>query len=409
MELLPRLVKMGKRLGASDICVIATDTRYRMIRFANNEVSVSKSMSNTSTDVYVSVNGRRAINSTTETGRSALEKLVATTVRMARNSEPSDTYAPLPKGPFKYDKSLLRHASSNPSAGEMAEYVGLAIKGGLEAGAARVAGTLSHVVEKRRLYTSSGVEASSISSGLEISVRAFSNYESTGHFISVAADERSFKPYEAGLRAGEIAMMGKKPVSGEAGVYEALIGPLTFAHLVEQAGLFASAFYVDAGISFFAGQIGSEVASEKLTILDDPTLVGSYGVRAFDDEGVRTRRNTIISGGMLEGYLHNSGTAKKFGTSTTANAGLIIPHPFNLYVQPGDKNLDQLISSIDRGIWVTNDWYLRYQNYRSGEFSTIPRDGMFVIRSGSIEKAVKDLRISDNILGILRGVRDVGR
>ncbi len=409
MSQLERLVRLCSRLGATDVCVIISDTLNRMIRFANNEVTVAKSITSTYTEVYVCVEGRKAINTTTETGVEALERLARMTVKMAKNSVQSETYAPLPSGPFKYNKNLLKHVDRQPSPEDLSDFVGQAIQGGRDSGATRVAGTLSHTYEKRRLATSAGVEVSSENSGLEISVRAFANNESTGHFISVSSDPGDFKPYEAGFKAGEIAVMAGKPVSGEAGVYEALIGPMTFAHLIEQVGLFSSAFYVDAGISFLTDKLGSTVAADKLTVLDDPTISGSYGARAFDDEGVPTRRNTIISGGKLVGYLHNSGTAKKFGATTTANAGLIVPHPFNLYVQPGDKSMDELISSIDKGLWVTNDWYLRYQNYRAGEFSTIPRDGLFLVRRGSVEGAVKDLRISDNMLNLLKGVRDMGR
>ncbi|MEM4184006.1 MAG: metallopeptidase TldD-related protein, partial [Candidatus Caldarchaeum sp.] len=81
------------------------------------------------------------------------------------------------------------------------------------------------------------------------------------------------------------------------------------------------------------------------------------------------------------------------------------PHPFNLVCKPGDKPFDKLISSIDNGIWITNDWYLRYQNYRTGEFSTIPRDGLFLIKNGGVEKPLKGLRLSDNIVNILKGIR----
>ncbi len=80
----------------------------------------------------------------------------------------------------------------------------------------------------------------------------------------------------------------------------------------------------------------------------------------------------------------------------------------NLIVQGDGKPLDKLISEIDHGIYVTNDWYLRYQNYRTGDFSTIPRDGMFLIRKGSIEKPIRGLRISDNFLNILRNIRSLG-
>ncbi|HDJ04772.1 MAG TPA: TldD/PmbA family protein, partial [Candidatus Bathyarchaeota archaeon] len=158
-----------------------------------------------------------------------------------------------------------------------------------------------------------------------------------------------------------------------------------------------------------AGRIGSEVASEEFTLLDDPTLSGSYGARAFDDEGVPTRRNTIVDRGVLETYLHNSTTAKKFDTETTGNAGLIVPRPWNLVVEPGDKTFEELLSEIDRGLYVTNDWYLRYQNYRTGDFSTIPRDGLFLIKGGEVEGAVRELRISDNMIRVFKNLRALSK
>lgn len=101
-------------------------------------------------------------------------------------------------------------------------------------------------------------------------------------------------------------------------------------------------------------------------------MIGAYGAKAFDDEGTPTRDNKIIEKGVLKTYLHNSTTAKKFKTETTANAGLVSPQPWNLIVEPGGKSFEDLLSEVDDGVYVTNDWYLRYQNYRTGDFSTIP-------------------------------------
>jgi PmbA protein len=161
-------------------------------------------------------------------------------------------------------------------------------------------------------------------------------------------------------KAVEIAKMALNPVEGEPGTCECLLGPMTFAHLVEQLGVWSSAFYVDAEMSFLTGLLGQEAASREFTLYDDPTLAGTYGAAPFDAEGDPTRRNTIFENGVLKTYLHNTATAKKFNTSTTANAGIIVPHPFNLVVKTGGKTLDKLITGIDMGIWVTNDWYLRY-------------------------------------------------
>jgi PmbA protein len=64
-----------------------------------------------------------------------------------------------------------------------------------------------------------------------------------------------------------------------------------------------------------------------------------------------------------------------------------------------------LIASVDRGIYVTNDWYLRYQNFQTGDFSAIPRDAMFSIKDGKLDKPIKELRISDNVLRMLSSLQ----
>jgi len=259
------------------------------------------------------------------------------------------------------------------------------------------------------LTTSGNVHASQERGTLDISVRAFTSDISSGHSVSISGSEDEFNSSEAGRIAGEIAVAASNPKSGESGRFTALLGPLIFADLISQVGILSSAFLVDIGQSFLVDKVGTQVACEKLSLTDDPTIADSYGARAFDDEGFPTRRNVIIEKGVLKGYLHNSITAKKYDVETTGNAGLISPHPWNLVVESGEKSFDELLAEIDRGIYVTNDWYLRYQNYRRGDFSTIPRDGIFLIRDGFIESSVRELRISDNMLRILKNIRDLSR
>jgi PmbA protein len=173
-------------------------------------------------------------------------------------------------------------------------------------------------------------------------------------------------------------------------------------------GRFASAFYVDAGLSFLAGRIGQQVAAESLDLFDDPADPSALGASPFDAEGLPSKRKALLEGGILRTYLHNSSTAAKFGVQSTANAGLIAPAPYSLQVGAGNSSLDDLLSQMEQGIYVTNDWYLRYQNYSAGDLSFIPRDAMFLVRDGSIVSSLKELRISDNVLGMLQRVKALG-
>ncbi len=403
------VVGLGIKHGATDVVAKSVELNRTMIRFSNNEVTVSKSYRERMVNIFVMIKKQRAGSTISDLSAKALEKTVKKLIKMAKISPPADVYTQLPRGPFQYDPSLLKPSQLSMKPNRLIKHVRETINGASESGAVRVAGTLTATNARIALETSSQASAVQRGSSLETSVRAFTSDVASGHWVSVAKNERDFKPAEAGKFAGEIAKMAQNPKSGEPGRYTALLSPLVFGDFVNQMGILSSAFLVDAGRSFLIDKISSRVASKNFTLTDDPTLGDTYGTRAFDDEGVPARKNVIVKNGTFKTYLHNSTTATKFKVKTTANAGLIMPSPWNLVVDPGEETFEEMLSGIDEGIYVTNDWYLRYQNYRRGDFSTIPRDGVFRIDNGQITNPVKDLRISDNILRIFQNIKELSK
>ena len=402
-----QIVKFGLDRGATDVVAKLIEYDTTMIRFSNNEITVSKNYREAVVDIFLMIEKQRADLIIPLASTRALESGVERLINMAKITPPADVYAPLPEGPFSYDPSIQASPKISTTPDRVVGYVEKAIEEAREMRAKKVAGSLIASKARIDLATSGNVSAFREKASLEISVRAFASDIASGHFVSIAENEDDFRPGEAGRMAGEIANASLSPAAGEAGRYTALLGPLVFADLVNQVGALSSAFMVDAGRSFLIGKKGLGVASDKFTLTDDPTFKGTYGARAFDDEGVPARRNVIVEKGVLRTYLHNSTTAKKFDEETTGNAGLINPHPWNLVVEPGDGTFEELIAEIDDGVYVTNDWYLRYQNYQTGDFSTIPRDGMFRIKHGRIENPIRELRISDNMLRIFKNIRDL--
>ena len=408
-EIPPFLISLGKKEGATDVAVKLEQSDDTMIRFSNNEITVGKRWHELEAEIFVMVEKSRAGTRTGILSKQNLLSLMKRLVNTAKTSPPSDIYSPLPRGPFKYDYSLLGPLRIAPRPEKLVGYIEEAINAARKSGAERVAGSLISSSSKIMIQTSGGACAEEKDMGLEISVRAFCSDVASGHSVSVARDESGFDPATAGRQAGEIARISLNPEEAQPGRNDTLLGPLVFASLVSQVGDRSSAFFVDSGLSFLAGKIGSQVASKKLTLYDDPTMKDSYGLRISDDEGIPTKRNTLIQKGTLKTFLHNSTTAKKFGVKTTGNAGLLVPHPWNLVVEPGGKKMEDILSSIDRGIYVTNDWYLRYQDYSKGDFSTIPRDGMFLIKNGELTKPLRNLRISDNMLRIFENIVETSR
>jgi len=172
----------------------------------------------------------------------------------------------------------------------------------------------------------------------------------------------------------------------------------------------ASAYMVEIGMSYFTDKLGQLVASNRLTLRDDQQFPGGPGSHAFDDEGFPTKPTTIVENGILKTLLHSSYTAKKFIADLTGHGYYsgsygIVPSPSNLTVEPGDYSKDELFEEVEDGVYITNNWYTRFQNYQTGDFSTICRDGIFRIMNGEITQSLRGLRISDNMLRILRSVK----
>lgn len=114
------------------------------------------------------------------------------------------------------------------------------------------------------------------------------------------------------------------------------------------------------GTSAFAGRIGERVASAQCTVVDDGTLAGRRGSLNCDDEGTPTACNTLIENGVLRGYMHDKLNARLMGTVSTGNARresfahVPMPRMTNTYMLPGEHSHDEIIASVDKGIYAHN-------------------------------------------------------
>lgn len=115
---------------------------------------------------------------------------------------------------------------------------------------------------------------------------------------------------------------------------------------------------VAEGCSEFAGKLGMKIASDKVTLVDDGTVAGEWGSLGIDDEGVLTRKNVLIEKGILKGYLLDRINAKKMGLAPTGS-GRRENYRFaptsrmtNTYIAPGEDKLEEMIGSVDKGIYV---------------------------------------------------------
>lgn len=398
-DIASRIVEKAVSLGCQDAVADVLANRSYQIRFAQNEPVISNRWRESTASVFFVYNKRVLASDIKDLSK--LDEAVERLVKIAKGSQENPDYGGIAKGPFKYAR--MRPDPKVLSLTEGGKYVQAAIGGALDQGAKECAGSFWKYEDEHFLSTSNGVEAHDHRASLYLSIRALLSLESSGHGIACATKLSLFDPEKAGRKAGRIAALAKSPKPGKAGRYSVVFDPLIFGSLTDQVGSRLSAYAVMAGLSPFGKKIGKRVASPMLTLYEDGSAE-SIGRKRFDAEGVPTGRNLLVNKGILKTYLHNTSTAKKFRTKTTGNAGLISPDPHAIFVKPGDRSRDEVFSEVKDGLWLTNTWYTRYQSYVTGDLSTIPRDGIFHIRNGEVVEAWKDIRLTDNLIHLMKNV-----
>jgi len=151
--------------------------------------------------------------------------------------------------------------------------------------------------------------------------------------------------------------------------------------------------------SFLINKLGEKVVSEKLTLSDDPFIVGGRGSRLFDGEGLATQKRTVFDKGVLKTYYIDTYYGKKLGMDPTSGSTT------NLVFETGDKDLEGLIALVDNGILVTG-FNGGNCNGSSGDFS-YGIEG-FLIENGKITKPVAEMNITGNMKDLWSNIGAIG-
>jgi PmbA protein len=166
------------------------------------------------------------------------------------------------------------------------------------------------------------------------------------------------------------------------------------------------------GRSPFAGRVGQAIASPLLTFVDDPTDIRSLGAEIHDGEGLACRRNELVVGGVLQGFLHNTYTGRRSGTASTGSAQRGVASTPGvgagaLAVGPGAGTHEELLATVDNGLFVTSMAGLHSGvNAVSGDFS-VGVEGLMV-RDGALAEPVREATIASTIQRLLLDIAAVG-
>ncbi len=186
------------------------------------------------------------------------------------------------------------------------------------------------------------------------------------------------------IKSGTMPMLVENRVVGR--IFSPLINALSGSNIQQKN-------------SFLIDKVGEKVASEKFTLTDDPFIVGGRGSRLFDSEGLATKKRMIFDKGVLNTYYIDTYYGKKLEMEPTSGSTT------NLVFETGDKDLETLIASVNKGIYVTG-FNGGNCNGTTGDFS-YGIEG-FLIENGKLTKPVTEMNITGNMKTLWSGIGEIG-
>ena len=257
--------------------------------------------------------------------------------------------------------------------------------------------------------------------GLDAKKREALSYSLVGAILSQNGEMKNAYSFRSGKEALNIdklvteavdnaaAQFGASPVA--AGEYDVIIKNEAMADLLNAFSPMFSAENAQKGLSPLNGKEGETVASELITILDDPFY--PEFARAFDAEGVPSVKKAVVEKGTLKTLLHNLKTAKRAGVESTSNASrarLTSPigvSPSVFYIAPGDTSYDELVKKLGNGLIITELAGLHSGvNTVSDEFSLLASGRL--VENGEIVRSVEQITIAGSFLETMRNVDTLG-
>jgi PmbA protein len=425
LELGDRVVRMAQSRGGADLvaeCVVRTGAELSA-RVRKGEPELVEEAGTRSAGLRVIQGKRVATTSTSDLTERGLERFVADAVELVGLSQ-DDPFA----GPA--DPALLCDASRLPEL-ELYDPAGGAVDAARAIALAREGEAAAFAFDKRITNSegatfgrTAGGSVTVLSSGFRAKTRG--SYQSLS-VVPVAADEggknrRGYhwtarrwlaeldSPMDVGQEAARrtIRKLGARtvptcevPVVFDPDAARSILGLLAGC-------VMGSAIWRKS--SYLLGREGSRVASDLISVVDDPHIPRAPGSRSYDGEGLATRKNVVVERGILRTYLCDSYAGRKLGRPSTASASRgggasVGPSTTNFVLQPGTDPGEAIVKATRRGLFVNEMMGFGF-NAVTGDFSRGAAG--FWIENGELAYPVSEVTISLNIDQLWQSIDAVG-
>ena len=272
------------------------------------------------------------------------------------------------------------------------------------------------VASEAAIATSTGIGAAARRTVCSLSVVAIAGADGdsqTGVGFSAARAPHDLDLDAAAFDAVERATRMLGATKARSGHCVVVFDPRVASTLLAVVSSGLSGEAVTKGRSLFAGRIGEQVATPAMVLVDDPTDARAFGASTHDAEGLACRRNVLIDGGVLRGFVYDSTSARRARTTSTASAvrGGYASTPVAgcraLLLTPGSLGPYEILRDVGEALYVQSISGVHSGvNPVSGDFS-VGAEGLMV-RGGELAEPVREVTIASTLQRMLQSVLHVG-
>ncbi|MFH1891057.1 MAG: TldD/PmbA family protein [Candidatus Zixiibacteriota bacterium] len=332
-----------------------------------------------------------------------VRKAISDAVDISTFQDDDEDFVSLPKSPKAPEVSALFESTANFSPVDRANAVWqmnkIAAMHNL-----KTAGAFKTVTNRVAVINSLGTEQYFEGTSAELSLTVSGETGASGYGIAYNRDVSKINPGAVAETAVDKAVRTVDPISLPSGSYTVLLEPAAVGQLLLFLAFmgFGSKTFVQHR-SFMAGKIGTPIAGGNFSVRDEAYNSQMLGM-PFDYEGVPRKEVALITNGVAKGVVSNSYDANLLGegVESTGHAHIatrsFTPYPKHMVMKGGDVTVDEMIRSVDRGMYITHFWYVNYLNPMKTMVTGTTRDGTFLIENGEVTNAIVNMRMQQSIL-----------
>ncbi len=388
--------------GADQLEVVVFGKKSSLTRFANNCIHQNVTEEDFEVTVRAILENRIGVAKVNSSEEESLKWVTRKAIDAAKCVKGNPDFKSLPS-PEPYE-SVQSHFSSIEKASPLgrAELVEKVVERA-ERHQLTAAGVLSIDENEFGVFNSLGVEAYHPSTWVRLT-NVVSSDDSSGYSQYVGPHLNELSPVEIAEEAIDKCLKGRHPVEIEPGRYDVFLEEYALSAIfgwLSWIGMGARSLQEER--SFMTDRMGERIMDEKVTIWDDGNDPKTFAL-PFDFEGVPRKKVMIIEKGIARSVVYDRLTAVKEKKSSTGHAvpsdlSLFGPLPLHLHMGSGETSKSTILSSIEKGIWVTRFHYINgLLEPREALFTGMTRDGTFLIENGKLTKPVKNLRFTESML-----------